>query len=63
MLKNILNLEGAQKLNREEQKSVSGGKALYNCSQDSDCGMTNCSVEGVTFGGKCHRGACMIDVC
>ncbi len=26
MLKNILNLEGVQKLNKEEQKSLQGGK-------------------------------------
>lgn len=26
MLKNILNLEGAQKLSKEEQKSILGGK-------------------------------------
>ncbi|MES2862495.1 MAG: hypothetical protein V4666_00100 [Bacteroidota bacterium] len=29
MLKNILNLKGAQKLSKNEQKEISGGKKLY----------------------------------
>jgi hypothetical protein len=29
MLKNILKLEGAQKLSKNEQKSINGGTAVY----------------------------------
>jgi hypothetical protein len=31
MLKNILNVEGAQKLTKNEQKSITGGKAPVCC--------------------------------
>jgi hypothetical protein len=31
MLKNILKLEGTQKLTRGEQKSINGGKIPYGC--------------------------------
>ena len=41
MLKNILNLKGAQQLNKNEQKNVFGGfgpvSSNSNCSSDCDC--------------------------
>lgn len=36
MLKNILELEGTQKLTSNEQKSINGG-VIYACKVDSDC--------------------------
>ena len=38
MLKNILNLEGVQKLSKNEQKNVNGGRcmAYYDCAEKGD---------------------------
>ncbi|MFV8347628.1 hypothetical protein [Flavobacterium sp. ZB4P13] len=38
MLKNILNLEGAQKLTKNEQKSINGGVPKLICSSPDICG-------------------------
>ena len=35
MLKNILNLNGAQKLSKNEQKNISGGLRIYKSCQDA----------------------------
>ncbi|HLF50704.1 hypothetical protein [Flavobacterium sp.] len=63
MLKNILNLEGAQKLTKNEQKSINGGlvvkvcesQCLSNveCSGGAYCQITVCNGERV---GKCVGG-------
>ena len=42
MLKNILNLKGAQQLNKSEQNAIHGGEkssnnCTNNCSSNSDC--------------------------
>ena len=39
MLKNILKLDGAQELKKNEQKSISGGGVVVSqqCSSDLDC--------------------------
>ena len=38
MLKNILKLEGAQKLTATEQKLIKGGVIKYNCYSPDICG-------------------------
>jgi len=42
MLKNILNLEDAQQLSKNEQQSINGGKSncINNCFTDKDCSPT-----------------------
>jgi hypothetical protein len=54
MLKNILKLEGAQKLTKNEQKTIQGGKIL-------------CKVNGVCtqYGIQCAELACrvLLDPC
>ena len=54
MLKNILNLEGAQKLTRNEQKSINGGVA---CSTDASCGIP---PEGTVY--RCIKGVCKLEL-
>jgi hypothetical protein len=44
MLKNILKLEGAQKLTRNEQKSINGGGCVILCCPDTGC---SCVPKGV----------------
>lgn len=50
MLKNILNLEGAQQLSKNEQKSINGG--LINCAHDHNICPTGqcCKSIGNTCG-------------
>jgi hypothetical protein len=61
MLKNILNLEGAQKLTKDEQKTVIGGyvPAGEECVDSSFyvryCNEADClSMDGRPAGGKCY---------
>ena len=60
MLKNILNLEGAQKLTKNEQKSISGGRMALaiegSCKKCCWAGTNNCST-GVEGGTSCVSGA------
>ncbi|MEM9820018.1 MAG: hypothetical protein AAF985_03055 [Bacteroidota bacterium] len=65
MLKNILNLEGAQELNGTEQKNVSGGllslKPWCQCGGDSACcgnGPGQCGT-GHCSGGYLSGGVCV----
>jgi len=37
MLKNILNVKGAQKLSKKEQVQISGGGGVTSCNTDSQC--------------------------
>ncbi len=37
MLKNILKINGAQELTRSQQRAISGGGLLNECSTDADC--------------------------
>ena len=57
MLKNILNLNGAQQLNQKEQKNINGGIPA-NCTLYIYTGMTpaDCIAEGgvYTSTGKCR---------
>jgi hypothetical protein len=49
MLKNILNLEGAQELSREQQQSIKGGIACsedFPCKKGSHCVYGDDSTEG-----------------
>jgi len=49
MLKNILNLEGAQELSREQQQSIKGGiacSAEFPCKKGSHCVYGDDSTEG-----------------
>ena len=43
MLKNILKLEGAQKLNTSEQKQISGGRPVW-------CGYCTCYNGSLVYG-------------
>ncbi|SNR70655.1 hypothetical protein [Dokdonia pacifica] len=36
MLKNILNVEGVQELDKKQQTTINGGILIY-CNSDSDC--------------------------
>ncbi|WP_268848079.1 hypothetical protein [Flavobacterium aestivum] len=52
MLKNILNLEGAQKLSKKEQKSLNGGITRFNTCpygthQCEDSGPYKCVKNGI----------------
>jgi hypothetical protein len=50
MLKNILNLDGAQQLSKIEQKTINGGKIA--CSAATNCGPNMCcSAPTSSFGG------------
>ena len=49
MLKNILNFEGAQKLTKNEQKSINGGNGIMTCAIHGVCG---------SFGGHCVEEKC-----
>lgn len=42
MLKNILNLEGAQKLTKKEQKSINGGRMF--CDETRLCPTGQCCI-------------------
>jgi hypothetical protein len=59
MLKNILDLEGAQKLTNNEQKNINGGICE---GQWMQCGMTrlDCTSEGGIYrsNGCCLLGSC-----
>lgn len=37
MLKSILNLKGAQKLTKDEQKVINGGACVILCCPDAEC--------------------------
>jgi hypothetical protein len=50
MLKNILKLNGAQELTKNEQKSIKGGKA---CFEGGGCGNGVCCTTG-TWAGMCR---------
>lgn len=59
MLKNILKLKGAQKLTKNEQKSISGGRPLV-CNYMGDTGQvctthSDCAGDGNPV---CYRGCC-----
>ena len=56
MLKNILELEGAQKLTSNEQKNINGG-VIYACKVDSDC--IKARPIGYTY--VCINGGCYRD--
>ncbi|MFE3867525.1 hypothetical protein ACFX5E_05485 [Flavobacterium sp. LS2P90] len=62
MLKNILNLEGAQRLTKNEQKLIKGGLQEMAIDDGGACkkccwaGTTNCST-GVEGGTSCVAGA------
>jgi hypothetical protein len=60
MLKNILNLDGAQQLSKNEQKTIIGGKIA--CSAGTNCGSNMCctaptysfgDLENPPLGGYC----------
>jgi hypothetical protein len=59
MLKNILNLEGAQKLTKNEQKKINGGLCE---GQWIQCGMTqlDCTSEGGRYR---SNGCCLLGPC
>jgi hypothetical protein len=53
MLKNILNLEGAQKLTKNEQKSINGGAPVY-------CQRSQCDTnQACSSGAYCEQKICM----
>jgi hypothetical protein len=48
MLKNILNLDGAQQLSKNEQKEINGGrKACNNNLPNAGCGPNECCSVGI----------------
>jgi hypothetical protein len=47
MLKNILNLEGAQKLTKNEQKSINGGRIA--CDATHPCPTGQCCTKGTCW--------------
>lgn len=47
MLKNISNLKGAQELSKNEQKSISGGKACFNPSHQACSNVVGCPVNEI----------------
>ena len=52
MLKNILNLNGAQQLSKKEQLTVNGGRR---CGSDgSPCAWHNGSYKGTCYHGGCY---------
>ena len=52
MLKNILKLEGAQKLTKNEQKSINGGAVAY-------CQRSQCDTDAACSGGAyCEKKLC-----
>jgi hypothetical protein len=53
MLKNILKLEGAQKLSKNEQKKIDGGKPVW-----SGACYCNGIYVGPSTGGKCGEYTC-----
>jgi hypothetical protein len=53
MLKNILKLDSAQKLTKNEQKSIRGG---YRCTQDSDCELKFSQYGAICVMGSCYTG-------
>ncbi|WP_108805190.1 hypothetical protein [Aquimarina sp. Aq107] len=64
MLKKISNLEGVQKLNKHQQKRITGG--LTSCSSDSDCvraGGPGC-ITGCYANGYClfDINTCFLDI-
>ncbi len=48
MLKNILKLDGAQEIKKNEQKTISGGfvGSSNNCTSDQDCELTGLYCPG-----------------
>ena len=46
MLKNILNLDGAQQLSKNEQKEIQGGLEVSGKSCKPVCDYTYCCVDG-----------------
>jgi len=53
MLKNILNLKGAQKLNKKEQAFINGG-IMINCTSNNECPSGRvCSNSGYCFVPDC----------
>lgn len=56
MLKNILNLQGAQLLNKKEQKSIQGGFSNGLCSHACHAVGTSCTINGRA--GTCKEVPC-----
>ncbi|WP_189337072.1 hypothetical protein [Flavobacterium laiguense] len=54
MLKNILNLEGAQKLTKNEQKSINGGRPY--CSSPDICGIAGGVLCNDPNSNSCYKG-------
>jgi hypothetical protein len=63
MLKNILNLNGAQKLSKNEQKEINGGicrgQVLVSCSVKTDC----LDGGGAWLGANVNCGRCIYGSC
>ncbi len=57
MLKNILKLDGAQQLSKNEQKEINGGRP-FPCRYDSDCTAT--PPAGTIY--RCVRGTCKLEL-
>lgn len=51
MLKNILNLDGAQQLSKNEQKTINGGR--LRCDASTPCPANQC-CSGSSLGGVCY---------
>lgn len=54
MLKNILNIEGAQKLTNSEQKAINGGRPAPGPCVDSNIVCTNTGNAGCPIGQGCE---------
>lgn len=57
MLKNILNLNGALELSKNEQKTINGG-VTYPCRVNSDC--TGTPPAGTRY--VCYKGQCKLEL-
>ena len=54
MLKNILNLKGAQQLSKKEQSSINGGVDTDFCKRNPQ--NTPCGLNAICCGGVCQSG-------
>ncbi len=54
MLKNILNIEGVQEMNKAEQKSLQGGGNWGACTMKGN----RCCQSGACYFGTCGRRGC-----